>query len=213
MKTYKIFFLFIFSYFIFFFSNHRYPPEIDPPPNEVKHFCLPSGAMLKSIPGIGSNEADSIFKEIMYGQSHSKRSDKCFIFMLDDKTNFDEEEEEKLEGVIPGRLYGICVVHSRIINSNVNDPTAGNQDTTTNSDQKDNGNHDTHTNTTTTTTENKNKNNSFLFSSDVCYAFITRFPLFDFFFQTIWDILSIERITRMELLAKFGTDDPNCNYE
>ena len=115
--------------------------------------------MLKSIPGIGSNEADSIFKEIMYGQSQSKRSDKCFIFMLDDKTNF-EEEEEKLDGttthspeedlgVIPGRLYGICVVHSRIINSNVNDPTADNQDkvnstsntytnTNTNSDQKDN---------------------------------------------------------------------------
>jgi hypothetical protein len=143
--------------------------------------------------------------------------------MLDDKTNFDEaEEEEKLDGttthspeedlgVIPGRLYGICVVHSRIINSNVHDPTADNQDTNnstsntnTNSDQKDNDNH--------TTTHTKNNHNSFLFSSDVCYAFITRFPLFDFFFQTIWDILSIERITRMELLAKFGTDDPNCNF-
>lgn len=28
---------------------YRYPQNADPPPEEVKHFCLPAGALLKTI--------------------------------------------------------------------------------------------------------------------------------------------------------------------
>ena len=35
------------------------------------------------------------------------------------------------------------------------------------------------------------------FESLVCYAFITRFPLFSFFFQVIFDIITTERLTRL----------------
>lgn len=36
----------------------------------------------------------------------------------------------------------------------------------------------------------------------VCYAFLTRFPLFDLFFQIIFDMISCERLQRMERIAE-----------
>lgn len=35
--------------------------------------------------------------------------------------------------------------------------------------------------------------------------------MFDFFFQTIWDILSVERLARMEQLSLYGDSDPLCD--
>jgi hypothetical protein len=42
------------------------------------------------------------------------------------------------------------------------------------------------------------------YETSVCYAFITRFPFFEFFFQVIWDMLSAERLQRMEAVALHG---------
>lgn len=114
----------------------------------------------------------------MYGQSQSKRSNRCFVFVLEDKTGGEEFSDNHKDeyGVFPERLYGICVVHSRIISKQT---AAG---------------------------------KIVRFSADVCYAFITRFPLFEIFFQAIWDILSSERLARMQTLSDFGESDPNCIY-
>lgn len=38
--------------------------------------------------------------------------------------------------------------------------------------------------------------------SVVCYAFLTRFPMFDLFFQIIFDLISCERLQRMESVAQ-----------
>lgn len=43
---------------------------------------------------------------------------------------------------------------------------------------------------------------SFDYEASVCYCFITRFPLFDFFFQLIYDMISMERIDRMEAISQ-----------
>jgi hypothetical protein len=99
--------------------------------------------------------------------------------VLEDKTAGEDfyEDHKNEYGVYPERLYGICVIHSRMISETVPESSG----------------------------------KSVQFSADVCYAFITRFPLFDFFFQTIWDILSSERLARMETLSEFGESDPNCD--
>ena len=130
--------------------------------------------MLRNI----SNDAlEETVTEIMYGQSQSKRSDKCFVFMLEDRTSgeeifVDRDMEEK--GLSTDKMYGVCVIHSRLITQRCEGTGAEIQ-----------------------------------FEADVCYAFVTRFPFFDFFFQTLWDILSVERLARMELQATHCTDDPH----
>ena len=43
------------------------------------------------------------------------------------------------------------------------------------------------------------ESNCYEFESTVCYAFITRFPLFEFFFQVIFDLITVERLSFMEL--------------
>lgn len=45
------------------------------------------------------------------------------------------------------------------------------------------------------------------FESMVCYAFITRFPLFDFFFQVIFDFINTVRLTRMDQAADHTDSD------
>lgn len=80
-------------------------------------------------------------------------------------------------GTGTGRLYGICVTHPRVVTSESYPSTAADAATTAGADS------------------------DVAFESSVCYAFISRFPLFDFFFQVLFDIITAERLYRMELLA------------
>lgn len=66
-------------------------------------------------------------------------------------------------GVGTGRLYGICVIHPRVMRSVV-DQTPATQGESAQVLTK----------------------VSYDFESSVCYAFITRFPLFEFFFQGLF---------------------------
>ena len=181
----------------------RYPENVDPPPSELKFFCLPSGAMLRSI---AADSVEETVSEIMYGQSQSKRTDRCFVFMLEDKTiQHDDsmiEREMEERGLGNDKLYGVCVIHSRLISKRMNacgDQNNSGEDVDVMIDDPE-----------------ENCSTTIHFEADVCYAFVTRYPLFDFFFQILFDILSVERVARMELVAKLSGDDPYCdrhNYE
>jgi hypothetical protein len=98
--------------------------------------------------------------------------------MLEDKTiagcgpaNSVLGDEES--GLGTGRLYGICVIHPRVLNTVIDQhsqPSSAESPSTT----------------VSLTTKL-----SYEFESMVCYAFITRFPLFDFFFQGIFDDICV----------------------
>ena len=105
-------------------------------------------------------------QDILYGHSHSKRSARCFLFMLEDKTIVsDASTLDEEAGMGTGRLYGICVVHPRLISAVV----AGSSSTQTMSSEG---------NAAVSTVKLQ-----YDYESLVCYAFITRYPMFDFFFQ------------------------------
>lgn len=69
---------------------------------------------------------------------------------------------------------------------------------------------------------------SLQFETHTCYCFITRFPLFDFFFkvnslvlsflliiyflQVIWSMISYERIARMENITSLASDRSAYEY-
>lgn len=103
------------------------------------------------------------------------------------------------------RLYGICVLHPRILKTSIHS-------TTTTTTHKNNKNKQP---TSTNTTNNNEGSNTLSlldednieFESLVCYAFITRFPLFDFFFQVIFDLITAERLHRMELAVDHQDSD------
>ena len=162
---------------------YRFPSNVENPPNEVTEFCLPLGAQIQKISH--TKFSNDIINEILFGTGQTKRNGKCFIFTIQDKTipivnqphgDIDNQITEENDG----RLYGICVIHSRLLH----DPVA-----------------------------------KFDLESMVTYAFITRFPFFDFFFQLIYDIITLERLNRMELLThmtnnfdgQLDTDPSNDN--
>ncbi len=167
----------------------RFPPSSDPPPSEVCDFCLPLGGKVYKL--TDEENEDGHIQEILYGQGQSKRSSRCFIFMLEDKTINNEEVIHDDEcGINTGRLYGICVIHPRLLK--------GTSLYTQNVE---------HHAATETSRENGKQESSSPkeytvdFESSVCYCFITRFPFFDFFFHVIFDIISAERLDRMETIA------------
>lgn len=143
----------------------RYPPAVEPPPPEIVDFCLPVGGKLRRI---SHKNDDTTVQEILYGSGQSKRSGRCFIFTLDDKSSSDDYINEEL-GAVGGRLYGVCVIHSRLLEVSV--PTKENTSTVVD------------------------------FESTVCLAFLTRFPMFTFFFQVIFDIITTDRLLRMEEIS------------
>jgi hypothetical protein len=145
----------------------RFPPEVAPPPTEVSDFCMPVGAKLFRI---NPREEETTTLKILYSHEGS-RSSRCFIFMLEDRTVDVEDGDDEL-GDDTGRLYGICVLHHRLLLSS---PAA-------------------------------NGAPIFEFITPVCYCFITRFPLFDFFFQVIWSMVSGERLQRMEGMQNTNDD-------
>lgn len=145
----------------------RYPPNVAPPPVEVADFCMPVGAKLYRI---NPREEETMTLKILYSHE-GHRSSRCFIFMLEDRT---VSSAVGYEDDSAARLYGICVIHHRLVCS---------QKTTVNGGP------------------------IFEFVTPVCYCFITRFPLFDFFFQVIWSMISGERIFRMQGVQDHPDDE------
>lgn len=150
----------------------RYPDNVAPPPVEVADFCMPVGAKLYRI---NPREEETLALKILYSHEGT-RSSRCFIFMLEDRTADNGPGDDEL-GDSTSRLYGICVLHHRLLLSKRQTPSGG---------------------------------PIFEFVTPVCYCFITRFPLFDFFFQVIWSMISGERVLRMEGVQQHPDDD---NYD
>jgi len=145
-------------------------PKCDPPSSELYDFSLPTGATVTSLQNHHDKEAS--IQEILYGSSQTQRSSKCFFYVLEDKTISQDSTKQYSDiGLDSNRLYGICVVYSRLIGNN-----------------------------------DSNQQLSFDYEASVCYCFITRFPLFDFFFQLIYDMISMERIDRMESISQTKLD-------
>jgi hypothetical protein len=121
---------------------------------------------------IPPKEEDAIVTDILYGKNHSRRNGRCFVFIIEDKTIDTSGNEDNESGIGSTKRYGICLIHDRLL-STVQDPGNGTDEKIT-----------------------------YSFMSPICYAFITRFPLFDFFFQVLFDMITAERLERMELIAK-----------
>ena len=159
---------------------YRYPPDADPPPPEVCDFCLPSGGRLRHLTTPSDREQTML--ELLYGQGHTQRSSRCFIFMLEDKTlDISKNVPDEETGENTGRLFGICVVNPRLLNPYA--PANKYRKSTTSSAVP-----------------------NIEFEAAVCYCFITRFPLFDFFFEVLWNIMAFERVSRMMDVAEQSAD-------
>lgn len=142
---------------------YRYPEDADPPPPEVTDFCLPQGGKLQYI---DSQEEETIAEEIFYGLGGSNdHLSRCFIFLLEDKTIESSAADEI--GIDANRLYGICIIHPRVLRVHVENE--------------------------------QNELTSYVFESKVCYAFITRFPMFEFFFSAMSSMITAEKLERMEI--------------
>jgi hypothetical protein len=184
---------------------YRFPPTVAPPPQEVSDFCLPLGGKISKLSDFDSG---TTVQEILFGHSHSKRSSRCFIFLLEDKTLAEDAGDEET-GVGANRLYGICVLHPRLIktpiqNTKRKNPLAPNQPHTSTMDASA---HPAASGMHGTAAGSVAESEYIEFESMVCYAFITRFPLFDFFFQVIFDLINTERLMRMELAAEHSDSD------
>lgn len=181
---------------------YRYPYSVEPPPQEVSDFCMPLGGKIAKLSDFDSG---TTVQEILFGHSHSKRSSRCFIFLLEDKTLVDEVGDEET-GVGTNRLYGICVLHPRLVKTPIQNTRRKNP-LAVNSNQH-NSTIDMSVHGSYNGTAGMVAESEFIeFESMVCYAFLTRFPLFDFFFQVIFDLINTERLTRMELAAEHTDSD------
>jgi hypothetical protein len=171
-------------------------------------------------------DEDTMIQDILYGHSHSKRSSKCFVFLLEDKTivlddndnasNYsnnninnsndnDKNTNEKVEKEATriettSRLYGICVILPRLLRVPVTNSANGKTVfDTNNKNEENNVNNNSGTSLNNSNNNNNKSNIDYVeYESTVCYAFITRFPFFEFFFQVIFDMITTERLTRME---------------
>jgi len=183
---------------------YRHPPDADTPPPEVCDFCMPSGGKLRHLQ---PSDAETSIMEILYGQGQSQRSSRynssvvspwcttkksmylrcrCFIFILEDKTvDISKVHPDDESGKDTGRTYGICVVHPRLLNPSIADKDL----------RKSNLSGDINR-------PEEDSRHIIEFDASVCYCFITRFPLFEFFFKVIFNIISYERIVRMEKITE-----------
>lgn len=177
---------------------YRYPPTVEPPPPEISDFCLPLGGKLRRLL---HKDEDTMVQEILFGHSHSKRSGRCFIFLLEDKTTMEDVSNDEA-GIGTGRLYGICVSHPRLVKTNVvQHHASGSSSSNSSTANKQNGEKAAPRNSVHSSSgdDPSEDHDCYEFESSVCYAFITRFPLFDFFFQIIFDMITLERLVRMEM--------------
>ena len=144
---------------------------------------MPLGGHLQRL----TRHEDTLVQEILYGHGHSKRSARCFVFMLEDRaatTPADNGASGPNEEQGSERLYGICVLHPRLLSATVG--ASG----SIQSQARD---------ATGISFTQQSLKLSYDFESPVCYAFLTRFPLFDFFFQVMFDMITIERVRNMRL--------------
>ena len=170
---------------------YRFPEDAEAPPPEVVDFCLPLGGKLDYIK---AEDEELNAEEIFYGMGSNDHLSRCFIFILEDKNHHHHVEEipchrsNEEHGVDHNRLYGICVIHPRLLH--VNSHLQGERETESDG-----------------TCE-------YSFETQVCYAFITRFPLFDFFFSAISSMITAEKLERMELKNNASSYDTNLfsNY-
>ena len=191
----------------------RYPDNTDPPPVELCDFCMPIGAKLTQIQA--NKDDDNIIQDILFGYTHGKRSGRSFLFMIEDKTV--DQSSDVTAGKI-GRLYGICVAHPRFLRSNVVDPakrlkrskTLGDANAAPVSSNSNVAGPDGLDGLASSSSA-VSAAEAMEFESLVCYAFITRFPFFDFFFQVLYDIIAYEKLRRFELSN--GQVSQENNYE
>ena len=183
----------------------RYPPEADPPPQAVNDFCLPVGGRVDYI---APSEEDTLVREIFYGQGLGMRGSRCFIFMLEDKTasvsevelspcrcavNLGQDLDEEL-GIDTGRLYGICVVHPRLLRV----PVVVKRGEAGGWGLGFSGKKTSRRGSFGSEGSEEPETKVLSFESPVCYAFITRFPFFEFFFAVLTDLITLEKLQRME---------------
>jgi len=147
---------------------YHFPKSCEPPSPELYDFSLPIGSKITSLGNHFDKEV--LTTELLHGSSQTQRSSKCFFFVLEDKT-LPEQHDNKYSniGLDSNRLFGICVLYSRLIPNNNND---------------------------------NNDIGLFDYEVTVSYCFITRFPIFDFFFKVIFDMITMERIDRMESISQ-----------
>ena len=151
---------------------YRYPEEAAPPPPEVADFCLPLGSRLEYI---RPEDEEAKAEEIFYGLNtgSGEHLSRCFIFMLEDKSGGAGAAAggagEEL-GVDASRLYGVCVAHPRLLRVRLEEEGGPEGD----------------------------GDGFYSFESQVCYAFVTRFPFFEFFFTAINSMILAEKLERME---------------
>ena len=177
---------------------YRFPLNVDPPPQEVVDFCNPAGSVLKNL--TTSRESTSRCEEILYSQGSMNSSSKCYVFILEDKTVDDKiytyGDEERGNS---NKLYGICVLQPRLLK--------GTHTTTKQSYQQmvaeSNDAYNTNFNGSSERVEETayNEEVEYEYETSVAMCFITRFPLFNFFFDVIFDMINGERIGRLMDLA------------
>ena len=134
--------------------------------SEICDFIAPIGGRLRKVHEL---EWDTKLQEMQYGHRQSRRSGRCFVFVLDDRALSVDEANEEL-GTGTGRLYGVCVMHPRVLSAT--EGMVGLEDNDTSSGSGAGAG---------AATATASAGDSF--ESAVVYAFVTRFPLFDFFFQ------------------------------
>jgi hypothetical protein len=193
---------------------YRFPAEADPPPGEVTDFCLPMGGCVEYMP---PSEQDSLVKELFYGQGNGLPSSRCFLFMLEDKSqqqpparpasaSFSSFDGEL--GIESGRLFGICVVQPRLLRVPVelrqSDGTWFSSSAKLHASQSSDANDGSAGSGAKGVRGSLGQTCMSAFQSEVCYAFITKFPLLEFFFDVLLDLITMEKLGRMSLMQESG---------
>lgn len=170
---------------------------------------------LKTTSIVLGDHAQSTVQEILYSHGQSHRTGGCFIFTLDDKSvsserSIDNRKQTLNENMMDNdlnlgneRLYGICVIHSRLISAHNIQNHEKDIENELQSPRDYNADSDTSCQRINNLIDVKVDD----FESLVCYCFITRVPLFDLFFKIIFDILSLERLNYMKDLTSMSEKD------
>jgi hypothetical protein len=145
--------------------------------NEViSGFCLPAGAALQSVP---DQSEEILLRDILYPRASQRHTQRSLVFWFEDKNNCGEVNGEK--------MYGVCLITPRVL---VIDSS-----TTSNNSPVVTGNFSSNA---AALSGAGNVGGRHVFVVHSCYAFVTRYPFFDFFFRVLQDILAVEKLFRME---------------
>eukprot|EP01041_Mallomonas_annulata_P002511 gene2511-4882_t len=105
----------------------RFPPCAASPPQQIRDFCMPNRVPLRIIPN-NTTAGDDIKMEILYGGAQSRRSHRSFVFMVEDHSlhQLEDQSAHYLEmGVDSGRYFGICVMQPRLVKVTASVPPPG----------------------------------------------------------------------------------------